>query len=164
MHLIFGEDITLSLKGSAGSQLDWDQDVQTLVPTQYIPLLGPVLYFTYSLTLAGTAHGPLSQNIDGYWHQSYGVELGQTWDDHNGWSYYQRSTGSTVDKHFTISLGPDTNAKIGVGPKLKAGLNADLLIISGAATAQIAGYFDSITVTDSEAPRQIGVLVGYVGN
>jgi hypothetical protein len=150
MHVIFGEDITLALKGSAGSQLKWDEDVQTLAEGT-IPLLGPVLTFSYSLTLAGTARGPLTQNIDGYWYQSYSVELGPTWDDHHGWSYYQHSTGPTVNKNFAISLGSGTDAKIGVGPKLQAGLNANLLIVSGAANGWIAAYFT--IVLQSQIPK-----------
>ena len=159
LHLIFGEGLTVSLKGSAGTQLNWDETLQTLVDDK-IPLLDGVLWITFKLTLDGTANGLLNQNLDGYWQQEYSVELGPTWDDDNGWTWYQHSTGPSVDEHFQISLGSGSDAKLGVGPKLEAGINGDILVASAAATGSLAAYFMTrLQVEDSEGPGQT-FLVG----
>ena len=150
LHLIFLEDVDVSLTGSAGSQLNWEESVDTLASGN-IPILGPLLWVDYSLTLDGTASGPLNQNIDGSWHQTYSVELGPTWDNDNGWTWYQVSNGPSIDKHFQITMGSGSEAKLGIGPRAEAGINGSVIIASAGVKGSLAAYF--MIVLESQIPK-----------
>ena len=151
LHLNFLIGATLSLKGNAGSQLNWHGTLQNLAGPVKISLLDDLLWLNFDVTLDGIAYGPLNQDIDGTWSLSYSVEMGPTWDDDNGWSWYQVNNGPSMDKNLQISLGSGSNTKLGIGPKVDAGINGSIIIASAGAQASLAAFFTLLL--QSQVPK-----------
>jgi len=77
LNVIYWEDLTLAVKGSAGSQLNYEDDNLQQLYYGSIPLV-PGVWLVISATLEGKASGTLQQNINGYFHQGMNYEMGPT--------------------------------------------------------------------------------------
>jgi hypothetical protein len=155
MHIAFAEDLTFSLQGSSGSNLNWEEpDLQTLFDDQ-IPIIPGILWVSVKASLEGRASGNLNQNINLNMQEAFFYELGPTYDDGSWYFYYrcnsqnpawilQECNQPTFDRTFTISPGTGSDAKLGIGPRIQIGVNGDVGLASGAGWASLSGdvYFN----------------------
>jgi hypothetical protein len=150
IHLAFAQDLTFSLHGSAGSQLNWNEPSLVQLYGGSFYLIPPILWVSAKASLEGRASGILNQNIELDLKNEFFTEVGPTYDaDEGGWHMYYRCNsanegvcdGPTVDKSFTISPGSGSDAKLGIGPRIEVGVNGDVGVASAAGWAALSGDF-----------------------
>jgi hypothetical protein len=80
--LVLGhEEAYAGISGSAGSQLNWDEDnLAEIIPPITIPILPPFLWLDINLNLAGHAAGTLKSNVNANVDQYLNLVLGPTFD------------------------------------------------------------------------------------
>ena len=150
IHLAFAQDLIFSLRGSAGSQLNWIEPSLVQLYGGSFYLIPPILWVSAKASLEGRASGILNQNIELDLKNEFFTEVGPTYDaDEGGWHMYYRCNsqnegvcdGPTFDHTFTISPGSGSDAKLGIGPRIEVGVNGDVGVASSAGWATLSGDF-----------------------
>lgn len=151
IHLAFAQDLTFSLRGSAGSQLNWNEPNLAQLYGDSFYLIPPILWVSATASLEGRASGTLNQNVELDLKNQFFTEVGPTYDaDEGGWHMYYRCNsanegvcnGPTFDPPtFTISPGSGSDAKLEIGPRIEVGINGDVGVASSAGWATLSGDF-----------------------
>jgi len=159
LNVIYWEDLTLAVKGSAGSQLNYEDDNLQQLYYGSIPLV-PGVWLVISATLEGKASGTLQQNINGYFHQGMNYEMGPTYSSDEGWFFYYRCNSETRGEcdpptfdnpQFSISAGSGSDATIELGPMVKVSVDADIGVADAAGFASLSGLL--FVTLKSQIPR-----------
>lgn len=145
VHVGFLQEFQLSLTGGAGSVLNWLQDIDTLTDTCIVIVPG-ILWIEVKLILQGLASGNLNQDVNFSFYESWGFEVGPSYDD--GWSLYKRWDlyPPTVEKSGTVGRGSGSDAKLGIGVKLDGSVDG----IAGVYVA--GGIFAELDSDQSQKP------------